>query len=174
MSIKVPFRVVYIVSKVANMAFTGSGDPTTSPTWYDILIDNLGSSQAILNTSGGSTGWSIIDDGSAIQGFSQSSGFNDSFFPVDTIANFWYLGSTFVLTVSGLNNAKTYDFRVAGAFGGGNRSSYTIGSTTQTMASDFDDLLFSAVSPSSGAITITCIPSTGGLAFINAVIIKEN
>lgn len=161
-----------------NLAFTELGDNGTLPaTWGHYNIEDIGTSQSLINTLGSSSGYFVINGGVATPSETGAAVASDANFPAGAMTNFFYTFNAggFTIIISGLDNSKTYNIRVGTAFNaGGFHTRYTIGATTITTTTDFEDHLISTISPTSGAITISLVPPDGNACYINALILTQN
>lgn len=171
-SSKVAFSRARAAPDATYNAFNDSGSAVQN--------SNAGRSKALTDTTGAATGWTLtttnFNAGNDTQGTTTNA--NTGVYPDNAMVGYWYNGNTAngdnggvatpstTLTLSGLNPAKRYTFKVFGARSISDRKvTYTAGGTSQTIDAGANTTLtasFASLTPdSSGNLTLTFAPATG-------------
>ncbi len=154
---------------------------------------NNGLTKALVDTSGAATGWTLttsnFNAGNDTQG--TTTGNNSGPYPDAAMVGYWYNGNTAngdnggvatpstTLSLTGLNPAKRYTFKVFAARSASDRKvTYTAGSTTQTIDAGQNlsiTATFATLTPdANGLLTLQFMPAASyGFGYINVLEITE-
>jgi len=173
-------------SQTVNISLTMTGNSAPTPisgkVWNSFLYD-LGTTQAMLNDAGASSGFSIAVDPSSngVAYENVGTSFSSTHFPATVVQNQLFgafpneLSISFAIT--GLNPAKTYTFYVACYDNSSNSitSPVTVARTTQNISSDNSTVgegTFLSVTPDgTGKVIVTLGAVTSTFTAINGIII---
>lgn len=180
--------------KVSKIAVINLTDGTTGPANYnDFTVSSLTTPTSLITLAGAASGWSVVGATGAGALFSRNIGTYFSApspnFAAAALNTLWYIdggfsGSTFTLTLSGLDPAKTYTVITVSAdnhnSGDDGDTPVSVGGTTQTAVNPtlrFVELTFTGVAADSSGNLQIVVGYPGGAVdypLMNAVKIIEN
>lgn len=173
--------------KTVNINLTDTGHNATTPNWNNYYASLYSTPKSLLDTSGSSTGWSIVSSITALSFYSAGgTTAATANFPFDIVNETWYQNefNDLVIVISGLNILKSYDINILlpvepGAtyvenytqvYHGLTSTSHNIG----LISSSVEDL-YSGVFPRvDGTFQIIVSTDNGNLWISGGIIIKEN
>lgn len=185
-------------NKTAKVAFSKA---LPAPTGFNAFNDsgsivqnsNAGLTKTLADTTGAATGWTltttVFNSGNDTQG--TTTGANTGVYPDAAMVGYWYNGNTAngdnggvtttstTLSLTGLNPAKRYTFKVFGGRAASDRKvTYTAGGTTQTIDAGNNTTItatFATLTPdANGLLTLQFMPAAGyGFGYINVLEITE-